>query len=280
MKISVSIVNYKVPKLLLQCIESLQLSLEGIESEIIVVDNHSEDGSKELVFAKFPKVKWIANNENVGFGKAHNQAIKQAKGEYVVIVNPDVQIAQDTFRNLLLFAKSKEKLGIIGVQMKNAKEEFLPESKRNLPSMLNAIEKQFGLDFLPKSKKYYALQLPNYETGRVEVLSGAFMFLPLIVYKDLGGFDERYFMYGEDIDLSLQSLRKGYENYYKGDVVITHLKGKSARKNRKDRYYFYDSMKLYIDKNYTNPLLKSMYKGMVQWAYYRQKRTKKSNPNT
>ncbi len=271
MEVSVSIVNYKVPELLASCIESLQVALQHISSEIIVVDNASEDDSKTLIKSRFPEVTWIQNEKNVGFGRAHNQAIRQAKGTYIAIVNPDVVVSRNTFKKLSEFMHTTENVGIIGVQMRNEDKDFLPESKRNPPTLWNAFQKELGLNFLPKNKNYYALQVNPNEVAPVPVLSGAFMYMERSKFNALGGFDERYFMYAEDIDLSIESLKMGWDNYYLGNIIITHLKGKSAKKNPESQHHFYHTMKQYIDKHQKNPSSRWWYKRFIDLAALKSK---------
>ncbi len=271
MKISVSIVHYKVADELYKAIESLNKALQNIDSEIIVVDNHSEDDSEKIITSQFPNVIWIQNQENIGFGKAHNQAIKKAKGEFIAIVNPDVVVPSYIFSDLLQFSTNTPSMGIVGLRMEDEKGAFLAESKRNPPSLWNAFEKQLGIRILPPSQSYYAQQLQEFDIGKVAVLSGAFMWMKKSVFEDLQGFDPQFFMYAEDIDLSIRSLEHGYENSYLGSLSIKHIKGASAQKNPDSRKHFYHTMLQYIDKHEKSPFLKIISKILVRLSYWKEK---------
>ncbi len=271
MKVTVSIVNYKVPEYLLQSIASIEKALEGIDSEIIIVDNHSEDDSQNIILSQFPNVHWIQNQENIGFGSAHNQALEKAKGEFVAIINPDVIVSENIFTQLINFSENKEQLGIVGLRMENEKGEFWPESKRNPPTLRNALEKELKIRFLPDNQSYYAHQVGEKEIGEVPVLSGAFMWMRNSVFQELEGFDPRFFMFAEDIDMSVRALQKGYQNYYYGDVSITHAKGESAKKNQESRKHFYHTMLQYIDKQNGTSLHKIVSKSLVRLAYWKER---------
>lgn len=257
MKLSVIILNYNVSFFLRQCILTVQEALAGIESEIIVIDNDSKDGSCEMVKKHFPKIKLIENNENIGFSKANNQGVALAKGEYVCILNPDTAVAKDTFLKALAFAESKSDLGALGIRFIDGTGNFLPESKRNIPSPKVSLFKILGI----KSKKnsYYADQLADDKTGEVPVLVGAFMLLKTNVYKEVGGFDEDYFMYGEDIDLSYKLLKANYKNYYLGSVTMLHYKGESTTRDKIYLRRFYGAMHIFYKKHFkSNSIFKTL----------------------
>ena len=221
MKLSVVILNYNVRYFLELCLQSVQAALKDIPSEIIVIDNYSMDNSCAIVKAKFPKITLIENQKNVGFSKANNQATKVAKGEYVCILNPDIVVAENTFQNLLQFSEAKTKdLGIVGCRLIDGSGRFLPESKRNFPTVSVAFQKLIG-----RSKLYYAHQVDEVTNAEVEVLPGALMFLKRSLYEDLKGFDESFFMYGEDIDLSYRAKQLGRKNYYLGTSTVIPFKG-------------------------------------------------------
>ncbi len=248
MKLSVIILNYNVRYFLEQCILSVREALADIESEIIVVDNNSQDGSCEMVRKKFPKIKLIENTENLGFSKANNQGVKSAKGEYVCILNPDTAVSKDTFLKTLKFAESLEKPGAIGVRLIDGTGNFLPESKRNIPKPKVAFFKILGL----KSKKnsYYANHIRDKESGEVAVLVGAFLLMKRKIYNEMAGFDEDYFMYGEDIDLSYKLMKAGYKNYYFGKTTVLHYKGESTTKDKAYLKRFYGAMHLFYKKHF------------------------------
>ena len=250
MKLSVVILNYNVRYFLELCIKSVQASLVDIDSEIIVIDNNSQDDSCKMVKNLFPNIQLIENKENSGFSKANNQAVKLAKGEYVCILNPDTVVSEDTFIQLINFAKSKSKLGIIGCRLIDGTGNYLPESKRNVPLVKVAAQKMFG-----NGENYYANHVEEFGAGQVDILVGAFMFLKTETYKEIGGFDEDYFMYGEDIDLSYKLIKKGYTNYYYGKTTVIHYKGESTLKDRRYAQRFYGAMQLFYRKHFNKNIL-------------------------
>ncbi len=218
MKLSVIIVNYNVKHFLEQCLHSVYKATKDIETEIFVVDNNSVDGSAQFVRDKFSDLKIIENKQNVGFAKANNQAIQQAKGEYILLLNPDTVVEENTFSKVVDFMDQHPDAGGLGVKMIDGKGNFLPESKRGLPTPWVAFCKMFGLSQLfPKSKKfgqYHLSYLNENEIHEVDVLAGAFMLLRKKTLEKTGLLDETFFMYGEDIDLSYRITQAGYKNYY------------------------------------------------------------------
>ncbi|MCB0463448.1 MAG: glycosyltransferase family 2 protein [Flavobacteriaceae bacterium] len=245
MELSVVILNYNVKFFLELCLKSVEQAITEIDAEIIVVDNNSSDGSCEMVKQKFPSVELISNQNNVGFAKANNQGVKAAKGEYICILNPDTVVAEDTFLQLLEFAKTKSDLGAVGCKLIDGSGHFLPESKRNLPVVKVALQKMFG-----NGKNYYANQINKNEIAKVEVLVGAFMLMKKDTYNQVNGFDEDYFMYGEDIDLSYKLLQSGFQNYYYGKTTCIHYKGESTNKDKIYTKRFYKAMKLFYKKHF------------------------------
>ena len=245
MLLSVIIVSYKVPHYLQLCLESVQRALSEIESEIIVVDNASEDSTLEILSSKFPKVKCIANTVNVGFSKANNQGVEAASGKYVCILNPDTLLPENCFKDALAFVDTVNDLGILGVRLVDGTGNFLPESKRNLPTLRVSLAKLVG-----NTRTYYADNLSETGIGKVAILVGAFMFMKRSVYSEVGGFDERFFMYGEDIDLSYEVTKMGYANYYLGTVSVIHFKGESTIKDRQYASRFYGAMRLFSQKHF------------------------------
>ena len=245
LKLSVVILNYNVRYFLELCLQSVEAALVDIPSEIIVIDNDSKDDSCAMVKANFPSVTLIKNTSNIGFSKANNQAVKVAKGTYVCILNPDTVVAEDTFKTILNFADTQKNLGIIGCRLVDGSGSFLPESKRNIPVVKIAIKKIFG-----NSQPYYASHIKEHDTAKVEILVGAFMILKRYLYDTLKGFDEDYFMYGEDIDFSYKSLNEGYDNYYFGGTTIIHYKGESTRRNEIYLKRFYGAMQIFYKKHF------------------------------
>lgn len=256
MKLSVIIVNYNVEYFLEQCLHSVETALQGIDSEVFVVDNHSVDGSIRMLNKKFPEVKLIVNTENVGFAKANNQAIRQAKGEYILLLNPDTLVESDTFAKTIAFMDQTPHAGGLGVKMVNGEGKFLPESKRSLPFPNVAFYKIFGLSKLFKKSrrfgKYHLTYLDPNEIHEVEVLSGAFMLLRKSMLDSVGYLDEDYFMYGEDIDLSYRITQAGFKNYYYPKTRIIHYKGESTKKSSINYVVvFYKAMQIFAKKHFS-----------------------------
>jgi len=257
MKLSIIIVSYNVAYFLEQALLSVRAAIEEKEweAEVFVVDNNSKDNSVELVRNQFPEVHLIANQENTGFSTANNQAIREAKGEYVLLLNPDTVVAEDTFEQVIEFMDAHEDAGGLGVKMIDGKGDFLPESKRGLPSPSVAFCKMFGLSkVFSKSKTfnwYYLGHLDAGETQEVEVLAGAFMLMRKSVLDEIGLLDETFFMYGEDIDLSWRILQGGYKNYYYPHTQIIHYKGESTKKGSLNYVrVFYNAMIIFAQKHF------------------------------
>ncbi len=249
MKVSVIIVHYQVKDLLRNCILSIKKYFQGFEYEIIVVDNNSPDSTWKSLISEFPEVNFLALDKNYGFSKANNIGVKSAKGEYVYILNPDTEIEGDYFQEILDFADNQEKFGALGLRMHNLKGEFLPESKRSVPALINSFEKLFTT-FNNNSKTYYRNDVDEFGIAEVEIMTGANLLLKRSVYEEVGGFDERYFMYGEDIDLCYTILRKGYKNFYYGKYSLLHYKGESTVKDKVYLDRFFGAMNIFIGKYY------------------------------
>ncbi|GGG53815.1 glycosyl transferase family 2 [Bizionia arctica] len=227
------------------CLRSVEAAVSNIDAEIIVIDNNSPDDSCEMVKHLFPKVKLIENKTNGGFSTGNNIGIKQAKGEYLCILNPDTVVAEDTFTTLLRFADTLPDLGLLGCKLIDGKGDFLPESKRNIPTPMVSIQKLLGY-----SEPYYANHLSPDQIGKVAMLVGAFMIVKKTVYLEVGGLDEDYFMYGEDIDLSYKVLKAGYQNYYNSDTTVIHFKGESTLKDKTYAKRFNGAMQLFFKKHF------------------------------
>ncbi len=256
MKLSVVIVNYNVKHFLEQCLNSVAAAAEHCETEVFVVDNNSVDGSCNMLREKFPWVKLIENKKNYGFSYANNQAIKQSTGEYVLLLNPDTVIEEDTLKSVCDFMDAHPDAGGLGVKMIDGKGRFLPESKRGLPTPQVAFYKIFGLSKLfPKSKKfgkYHLTYLDKDQIHKVDVLSGAFMLLRAETLNKIGLLDETFFMYGEDIDLSYRITLGGYNNYYYPETTIIHYKGESTKKGSVNYVLvFYNAMKIFARKHFS-----------------------------
>jgi O-antigen biosynthesis protein len=272
MKLTVVIVNYNVQYFLEQCLLSVEKAMQGIDGEVFVVDNNSVDGSVKMVSEKFPQVKLIANKENTGFSKANNQAMRIAKGEYVLLLNPDTVVEEDTFRKVISFMDEHQDAGGLGVKMVDGKGKFLPESKRGLPTPSTSFYKIFGISRLfPKSKKfnrYHLGNLDNNKTHEIEILSGAFMLMRKSALDKVGLLDEAFFMYGEDIDLSWRIIQGGWKNYYYSDTTIIHYKGESTKKGSLNYVFvFYNAMVIFARKHFSqqNAELFSFFINLAIW---------------
>ncbi|PWA05095.1 glycosyltransferase family 2 protein [Flavobacterium psychrotolerans] len=258
MQLSVIILNYNVRYFLEQCVLSVENAIQNMDAEIIVVDNNSSDDSCEMMKTRFPNVKLIENKENSGFPKGNNIGVAQAKGEYLCILNPDTVVAEDTFVKILQFCAVPplgiRGLGIVGCKLVDGTGNFLPESKRGVPTPFVAFTKITGLyKLFPKSKtfgKYYAQHLNKNETGKVDILVGAFMVLKRELYLEVGGFDENCFMYSDDIDLSYMVLQKGKSNYYFHDTTVIHYKGESTVKDGAYMKRFQEAMHFFYKKHF------------------------------
>lgn len=256
-KISVIIVNYNVEFFLEQCLISVFKALEKIQGEVYVVDNNSIDGSVEMVKEKFSSVILIENKENVGFSRANNQALKIAKGEYHLLLNPDTIVEEDTFLKVVEFMDQHPDAGGLGVKMIDGKGNFLPESKRGLPTPRDAFYKIFGLSTLFKGSRrfgrYHLSYLNPDEIHEIEILSGAFMLMRRETLKKVGLLDEAFFMYGEDIDLSYRIVLGGYKNYYFPKTRIIHYKGESTKKSSVNYVFvFYNAMIIFAKKHFSS----------------------------
>lgn len=255
--ISIIIVNYNVRHFIKRTIESVYASkVDGLVCDIHVVDNASIDGSVDMIRSSFPDVHLIANKDNVGFSTANNQAIKVAKGNFVLILNPDTVIQEDTLQICFDYMTQHQNVGAVGVKMIDGAGKFLPESKRDLPTVWNSLSKLSGFSgVFPNSKFFngYALgYLDEDETHSIQVLCGAFMFVSKSAIDKVGMFDERFFMYGEDIDWSRRIIEGGFEIHYVPDTTIIHFKGESTKKASLNYVKtFYGAMGLYVEKHYS-----------------------------
>ena len=264
MQLSVIILNYNVRFFLEQCVLSVQKALEGIDGEIIVIDNNSSDNSCTMMKQLFPKVKLIENKENIGFPKGNNIGVARAQGEFICILNPDTVVAEDTFTKILNFVTSNlsfrqqsmvetsdSQLGIIGCKLIDGTGNFLPESKRGVPTPWVSFTKIFGLYKVSNVfGKYYAQHLSENQSGKVDVLVGAFMVMKRDLYTEIGGFDENCFMYSDDIDLSYMVLQKGKFNYYFHETSVIHYKGESTVRDEKYLKRFQEAMQFFYKKHF------------------------------
>jgi N-acetylglucosaminyl-diphospho-decaprenol L-rhamnosyltransferase len=258
MVLSVIIVNYRVRYFLELCLHSVGTALSGLDAEVIVIDNHSADGSVEFLRPLFPGVRFIVNTENTGFAHANNQALEQAKGEYILFLNPDTILPEDIVPQCLSFLRSTSGIGGLGLRMIDGSGRFLKESRRGFPSPWVAFCKLSGLTALfPHSRAfstYYLGFLPETGTHPAPVLSGACLWVSRAVLDEVGSFDSSFFMYAEDIDLSYRLEQAGYVNYYFAGSTIIHFKGESTLKDIGYTRQFYKAMSQFRRKHFTRDL--------------------------
>ena len=261
MKLSVIIVSYNVRRFVEQCLDSVQKASEGLDVEVFVVDNDSADDTVEVIGQRYPWVHLIANDDNLGFARANNIAIRQAQGEYVLLLNPDTIVAEPTLREVVAFMDDHPKAGGAGVRMHNADGTLAPESRRAIPTPWVSFCKMLGF-----SKRYYMSHLSWDEPAQIEVISGAFCFLRRQALDQVGLLDEDFFMYGEDIDLSFRLLKGGWENWYVPSDII-HFKGESTQKSSfRYVHVFYQAMLIFFRKHYSH--LSIFYTVPIKMAIY------------
>jgi O-antigen biosynthesis protein len=272
MDLSVIIVNYNVKYFLEQCLHSVYKSIQHLGAEVMVVDNNSVDGSCQMIHEKFPGVTLIENKVNLGFSKANNQAIRMARGKYILLLNPDTVVQEDTFSSCIQFMESHPEAGCLGVKMIDGKGNFLPESKRGLPTPAVAFYKIFGLSALfPSSQRFGRYHLGFLEKDKiheVDVIAGAYMFLRKSVLDKVGLLDEDFFMYGEDIDISYRITQAGYKNYYYPLTTIIHYKGESTKKGSVNYVImFYNAMTIFAQKHFSKNMART-YNFIIHLAIY------------
>lgn len=274
MQLSVVIINYNVRHFLEQCLFSVTkaINLNGLTAEVIVIDNNSSDGSLEYLIPKFPSLQFVANKENTGFAKACNQGLEIAQGKYILFLNPDTLVPEDCFEKCISFLEANPDAGSLGIKMLDGKGSYLKESKRAFPSPQTSFFKLSGLTSLfPRSRlfsNYYLGHLDENKNHEADVLAGAFMMIRKEVLEKTGGFDEIFFMYGEDIDLSYRIQKAGFKNYYFADSYILHFKGESTKKNSLNYVrLFYKAMSIFVRKHYGGTLA-SIYNILIQLAIW------------
>lgn len=255
MKLSVVLVSYNTRYFIDLCIHSVLKSMDSIIGEVIVVDNNSTDNSVSFIQAQYPSVKLIVNKDNVGFGKANNQGISIATGEYVLLLNPDTIVPEDCFEKCIAYLDKHPDKGALGVKMLDGAGRYLPESKRGLPTPQTAFYKMSGLHKLfPKSptiSHYYHGNIATNNTGDVDVLTGAFFMARKPIGDACGWFDEAYFMYGEDIDLSYSFTQSGNPIVYFPETSIIHFKGESSKDvDKKYINSFFGAMQIFYTKHF------------------------------
>ncbi|RYY41508.1 MAG: glycosyltransferase [Chitinophagaceae bacterium] len=253
--VSVIIVNYNVRYFLEQCLHSVRAAAGAYDVELIVVDNNSTDDSDTYLRTRFPHLRYVRNDNNVGFAKACNQGLELSSGRYVLFLNPDTLLPEDGLSACIRFFETHPDAGAVGVRMIDGTGSFLKESKRSFPSPLTALYKLFGLSLLfPHSRvfgRYHLGHLDERKNHEVDVLAGAYMLIPRAVLNEVGSFDEAFFMYGEDVDLSYRIQEAGYRNYYVADTTIIHFKGESTKRGSLNYVrLFYSAMNIFVRKHY------------------------------
>lgn len=258
MQLSVIIVNYQVKYFLELCLHSAEKALRGLDAEVIVVDNHSADDSLAYLRPRFPRVQFLANEENLGFARANNQALKQARGEVILFLNPDTILPEDIATKCLAFLAATPRIGGLGVRMIDGSGHFLKESRRGFPTPWVGFCRLSGLAALfPRSRAfsgYYLGHLPIDTAHPAPVLSGACLWMRRAILDEIGAFDEQFFLYAEDIDLSYRIEQAGYTNYYNPAVTIIHFKGESTRKDIRYVRQFYRAMRQFRQKHFNKGL--------------------------
>ncbi len=283
-RISVILVNYRAPEFTGHTLRSLQRAIYAIPHEIIVVDNASGDHSLTYLRQHFPTIHYIALKENIGFGRANNLALERATGDWVWILNPDTLVPESLPQQLLQESERRSNLGGIGVRMIDGSGRFLPESKRGKPMPWASACKLLGwANRFPKSRwfaQYYQGHIDPKQSTEIPVLAGASMFASRELLTTLGGFDPRYFMYGEDIDLSVRLASEGRKNYYLAHTPLLHFKGESTDTQSPSYIeHFYGAMELYVERYHPN-LSGWMYRQVIGWIKNRKLRKLASRPNT
>lgn len=258
--LSIIIVNYNVKEFLLNLLQSINNAKNNYSLEIIVVDNASDDGSVELIKEKYPYIKLIVNNTNVGFGSANNQALQIAKGKYFLLINPDTIVKENTFKEMIEFFERTPSAGIAGCKVLNPDGSLQLACRRGFPGPWTSFTKVMGLSRLfPKSKffaRYNLTYLDENQTYEVDAVSGAFMMMRGELFQKIGGFDQQFFMYGEDLDLCYRTQKSGYKVYYVNTTEIIHFKGESTKRSSIDETkIFYDAMHLFVRKHFSSSLL-------------------------
>ncbi|TDW99578.1 glycosyltransferase family 2 protein [Dinghuibacter silviterrae] len=275
MELSVIIVSYNVKAYLEQCLYTLSRATRSLDAEIWVVDNASTDGTAAWLTAAWPQVRCLALDENIGYARANNLPLDNVRGKYILYLNPDTLLEEQGLRQCLAFLDTQTDAGALGVRMINGFGAFLRESKRGRSSVAASFFKMTGLaDRFPKNRwfsSYYAGHIDDRETHAVPVLSGAFLMARTELIQGIGGFDERFFMFGEDIDLSYRIRKAGWQNYYYTGTTLIHFKGQSTQKDSDDyRRHFFGAMTLFVRKYYGGPLA-FLYRGFIQAGILFQK---------
>ncbi len=246
-KVSVVIVSYNVRTFLTECIDSVLKAIDGLDGEIIVVDNNSKDDTVSYLKNNYPQIELIENADNVGFARANNQAIRNSQSDYVLLLNPDTLVYENTLRETISFMDNHPQAGGAGVCMLTRDGKPAPESRRSIPTPWVSLLKMLGF-----THRYYMSNLPWDKPSKIEVISGAFFLIKRKALDQIGLLDEDYFMYGEDIDLSYRLLKGGWQNWYLPYKII-HFKGESTQKSSfRYVHVFYQAMLIFFSKHYSH----------------------------
>jgi len=267
--ISIVIVNYKVPQCLIEAMHSIRLAKYYDRCEVIIIDNASGDNSKEMVTSLFREVQWIQLKSNIGFGKACNIGAEAARGRYLLLLNPDTVISPNTLESAVDFMESHPKAGLMGPKILNPDGTLQLSCRRSVPTPSIAFYYFAGLSHIfPKSRRfgrYHLTYMDEDETAQVDVISGSFMFMRRELFNEIGGFDKRFFMYGEDIDFCYRIIKAGHEVWYYPEVKIVHRKGKSSSKRLiRSRLDFYEAMFIFSSKYRREQ--KTFFPGWMLWV--------------
>ena len=269
MELSIIIVNYNVKEFLQNLLHSIEKASSNIVKEIIVIDNASDDGSVEVIKEKFPSVNLLENKINVGFGKANNQGLAIAKGKYILFINPDCIVSEDTLDKMISFFESHPDCGLAGCKILNSDGTLQLACRRSFPGPWTSFTKVTGLsNIFPNSKifaRYNLTYLDENKTYEVDAVSGSFMMIRKEVYEKTGGFDELFFMYGEDLDLCYRVQKNDYKVFYVHDTQIIHYKGESTKRSNLDETkLFYDAMHLFVKKHLSSfPLVELILRSAI-----------------
>jgi GT2 family glycosyltransferase len=258
--LSIIIVNYNVKEFLQNLIHSINKAAKNFSFEIIIVDNASDDGSEQFIKEKFPEVKLICNSYNEGFSKANNKGLSIASGKYILLINPDTLVSEDTFQKMIEFFESYPQAGMAGCKILNPDGSLQLACRRSFPGPWTSFCKVTGLSSLfPKSKlfaRYNLTYLDENETYEVDAISGSFMMMRRDAYEKVGGLDEQFFMYGEDLDLCYRFQKSGYKVFYVHSTQIIHYKGESTKRSSFDETkVFYDAMDLFVKKHLSSSFI-------------------------
>ena len=254
MDLSIVIVNYQTFELTKNTINSILKYDHPFSYEILVVDNASSDDSLAKLQDYFKDdVKFIASAENNGFAAGNNQALKVANGKYILLLNSDTIVWENTLESIHDYMEGHADVGACGCRVLLENGELDKACKRSFPNVKNSFFKLFHIPTNSKDNDYNLVNLPDGEVYEIDCLTGAFMFMRAEALNEVGLLDETFFMYGEDIDLCYRIKQAGWKIVYYGKSKITHLKGASSKKQKSKLIYeFYRAMYIYYKKHHAD----------------------------